>query len=82
MKKGVVRQPLSPTGPIISLSRIEEDLTRYGIPNMMSKIVLLPVVQWLAQRSPVAILIPEDINATAVPHVEEAGHYFGESARP
>jgi hypothetical protein len=28
---------------------------------MMSEIVLLPVVQCLAQRSPVAVLISEDI---------------------
>jgi hypothetical protein len=33
----------------------------------MSEIVLLPVVQRLAQMSPVAIFIPQDISATAVP---------------
>jgi len=31
---------------------------------MMSEIVLFPVVQRLTQRSPVAVLIPEDISAT------------------
>jgi hypothetical protein len=34
---------------------------------MMSAIVLFPVAQRLARRSPVAVLIPEDISATAVP---------------
>jgi hypothetical protein len=37
------------------------ELTAFDIPNMMSEIVLLPVVQCLAQRSPVAVLISEDI---------------------
>ena len=39
------------------------ELTAFDIPNMMSEIVLLPVVQRLAQRSPVAVLIPEDISS-------------------
>jgi hypothetical protein len=42
----------------------------------MSKIVLFPVVQRLAQWSPVAVLIPEDISATAVPHGERKFHSF------
>ena len=42
----------------------------------MSKIVLFPVVQRLAQWSPVAVLIPEDISVTAVPHGERKFHSF------
>lgn len=34
---------------------------------MISEIVLLPVVQRLAQRSSVAVLIPQDISAAVVP---------------
>jgi hypothetical protein len=34
---------------------------------MMSEIVLLPAVKRIAQRSPVAVLIPQDISATVVP---------------
>ena len=82
MMRGVARQRLSLPGPIIDPSRAGEDLTRYGILTMMSEIVFLPVVQCLAQRSPVAVLIPQDISATAVPPGEEAGYFFGESARP
>ncbi len=42
-------------------------MTRYGILTMMSEIVFLPVVQCLAQRSPVALIIPHDISTTAIP---------------
>jgi hypothetical protein len=42
----------------------------------MSKIVLFSVVQRLSQGSPVAVLIPEDISATAVPHGEREFHSF------
>lgn len=52
---------------IIGPSRSAEDLTRYGILTMMSEIVLLPVVKRIAQRSSVAVLIPQDISATVVP---------------
>ncbi len=51
-------------------------MTRFDIPNMMKEIVLLPGVQHLAQRSSVAILIPEDISATAVPPGERKFHSF------
>ena len=43
---------------------------------MMSEIVFLPVVQCLAQRSSVAVLIPEDISATAVSPGERKFHSF------
>jgi UvrD-like helicase C-terminal domain len=52
------------------------ELTAFDIPNMMSEIVLFPVPQRLAQRSPVAVLIPEDISATAVPPGERKFHSF------
>jgi hypothetical protein len=52
------------------------ELTAFDIPNMMSEIVLFPVVQSLTQRSPVAALIPEDISATAVPPGERKFHSF------
>ena len=42
----------------------------------MSKIVLFPVVQRLAQWSPVAVLIPEGIRATAGPPGERKFHSF------
>jgi len=53
-----------------------EDLTPSDIPNMMSETVLFPVPQRLAQKSPVAVLIPEDISATAVPPGEWKFHSF------
>ena len=43
----------------------------------MSEIVLFPVVQLLTQRSPVAVLIPEDIGATAVPPFESRPGVIG-----
>jgi len=43
---------------------------------MMTEIVLFPVVQRPDQRSPVAVLIPEDISATAVPPGERKFHSF------
>ncbi|MHB1040611.1 MAG: hypothetical protein ACYC34_09810, partial [Desulfobacteria bacterium] len=52
-------------------------MTRYGILTMMSEIVFLPVVQCLAQRSTVAILIPEDISATAVPPFDSRADVIG-----
>lgn len=42
----------------------------------MSKIVLFPVVPRLSQWSPVAVLIPEIISATSVPHRERKLHSF------
>lgn len=53
------------------------ELSAFDIPNMMSEIVLFPVVQRLAQRSPVAVLIPEDISATAVPPFESRPDVIG-----
>jgi hypothetical protein len=52
------------------------ELTTFDIPNMMSEIVLFPVAQRLTQRSPLAVLIPEDISATAVPPEERKFHSF------
>src|SRR5450759_568858 len=43
---------------------------------MMTYFVLFPVANRFAQRSPVAILIPEDISATAVPPGERIFHSF------
>jgi hypothetical protein len=54
-----------------------EDLTPSDIPNMMSEIVLFPAVQRLAHRSPVAVLIPDDISATAVPPFESRPDVIG-----
>ena len=51
-------------------------MTPSGIPNMMSAIVLSLVAQHLARRNPVAVLIPEDISATAVPPGERKFHSF------
>ena len=58
------------------LARPRHDLTRYDILNMMSETVLFPVPQRLAKRSPVAVLIPEDISATAVSPGERKFHSF------
>jgi len=44
---------------------------------MMSETVLFPVPQRLAQKSPVAVLIPEDISATAVPPFESRPDVIG-----
>jgi hypothetical protein len=43
---------------------------------MMSKVVLFPVVLRIVYRSPVAVLIPGDISATAVPHGKRKLHSF------
>jgi hypothetical protein len=43
---------------------------------MMTEFVLFPVVKRFAQRSPVAVLIPEDISAMAVPPGGQKFHSF------
>ena len=51
-------------------------MTPFGIPNMMSEIVLFSVVKRFAGRSPVAVLIPEDISMMAVPPGERKFYLF------
>ena len=53
------------------------ELISLGITNMMLGFVLSPVAQRLAQRSLVAVLIPEDISATAVPPFESRPDVIG-----
>jgi len=57
-------------------ARRRYELTPTGITDMMTEIVLFPVVHRPDQRSPVEVLISEDIGATAVPPGERKFHSF------